>query len=65
LYIGTTFALTEAKKRTTPPVSAFELAATRFQALAAFFSSAAGGAGDKPLIRKEMLENKAFAAISR
>jgi len=42
-------------------VFAFELAATRFQALAAFFSPAIGGAGRKRLIRKEMPQNKAVA----
>jgi hypothetical protein len=42
-------------------VFAFELAATRFQAPAAFFSSAIGGAARNPLIRKEMAQNKAFS----
>ena len=40
---------------------AFELAATRFQPLAAFFSPAVGGAARKRLIRKEMAQNKALA----
>jgi hypothetical protein len=35
-------------------VFAFQLAATRIQALAAFFSSAIGGAFRNPLICKEM-----------
>jgi hypothetical protein len=50
--------------RTTPPVFAFELAATRFQALAAFFSPVLGDAGRNPLIRKEMAQNKPFSRIS-
>jgi hypothetical protein len=47
--------------RTTPPVFAFELAATRFQAPAAFFSSVIAGAVRNPLIRKEMAQNQAFS----
>jgi hypothetical protein len=39
-------------------VFAFELAATRFQALAAFFSRSLGAAARKRLIRKEMAQNK-------
>jgi hypothetical protein len=42
-------------------VFAFELAATRFQALAAFFSPALGGAVRNPLIDKEMPQNKGFS----
>jgi hypothetical protein len=42
-------------------VFAFELAATRIQALAAFFSSTTAHPHAKPLICKEMAENKPFA----
>jgi hypothetical protein len=42
-------------------VFAFELAATPIQALAAFFSSRATHPHAKPLICKEMAENKPFA----
>jgi hypothetical protein len=42
-------------------VFALELAAALFQALAAFFSSAAGGAVRNPIIRKEMAQNKPFS----
>jgi hypothetical protein len=45
-------------------VFVLELAATRFQAPAAFFSSADGGAVRNSLIRKEMLQNKAFSRDS-
>jgi hypothetical protein len=61
LIPGTGFALPNPTKRTTPPVFAFELAATRIQALAAFFSSSAAHLRAKPLICKEMAENKPFA----
>jgi hypothetical protein len=44
-------------------VFAFELAATRFQALAAFFSPASGAAHHNPLICKEMPQNKPFARV--
>jgi hypothetical protein len=44
-------------------VFAYDLAATRFQALAAFFSPIAGEARNKPLICKEMLENMIFPCI--
>jgi hypothetical protein len=63
LVIGTAFALTKPKKRTTPPVFAFELAATRIQALAAFFRPPFTAAGHKPLICKEMAENKPFPRL--
>jgi len=65
LRFGTAFAPVLLKKRTTPPVFAFELAAMRIQALAAFFSPAIPGARPKPLIRKEMRENKPFTSIFR
>jgi hypothetical protein len=42
-------------------VFAFDLAATRFQALAAFFSPAAGSAVRNSLIGKEMAQNKRFS----
>jgi hypothetical protein len=44
-------------------VFAFELAATRIQALAAFFSRPVAAAGHKPLICKEMAENKPFPRL--
>jgi hypothetical protein len=44
-------------------VFAFQLAATRFHALAAFFSPAIGAAHHNPLICKEMPQNKPFASI--
>jgi hypothetical protein len=44
-------------------VFAFELAAMRIQALAAFFSPQVNAAGHKPLICKEMLENKPFPRL--
>jgi hypothetical protein len=42
-------------------VFAFELAAMRFQALAAFFYLAVDGAARNRLIRKEMAQNKPFS----
>jgi hypothetical protein len=62
LIIGTGFALHQPRSEQLPPVFAFELAAMRIQALAAFFSPAPPDARAKPLICKEMLENKAFHA---
>jgi hypothetical protein len=62
LIIGTGFALNKPKKRTTPPVFAFQLAATRKQALAAFFSPDLHGPHAKPFICKEMAENKPFSS---
>jgi hypothetical protein len=44
-------------------VFAFELAAMRFQAFAAFFYPALGGAGRNRLIRKEMQQNKPFSRV--
>jgi hypothetical protein len=44
-------------------VFAFQLAATRFYALAAFFSPATGGAYHNPLICKEMPQNKPLARV--
>jgi hypothetical protein len=64
-FLGIGLALTKPKKRTTPPVFAFELAAMRKQALAAFFSSGLRGARAKPLICKEMAEKQAFSAALR
>jgi hypothetical protein len=46
-------------------VFAFQLAATRFQALAAFFSTAIGAARHNSLICKEMPQNKPFARVCR
>jgi hypothetical protein len=60
LITGTGFALTKPKKRITPPVFAFQLAATRIQALAAFFSPDPRSPRAKPLICKEMAQNKPF-----
>jgi hypothetical protein len=44
-------------------VFAFQLAAMRFQALAAVFLPAIGAAHPKPLICKEMPQNKPFARV--
>jgi hypothetical protein len=44
-------------------VFAFELAAMRFQALAAFFSPSLSSAVRKRLIRKEMAQIKPFRAF--
>jgi hypothetical protein len=63
--IGTAFALTLSKKRTTPRCPPSELAATRFQALAAFFSLRLRNDGHKPLICKEMLEKGSVSVIFR
>src|ERR1700722_10852374 len=62
LIIGTGFALHQPRSEQLPPVFAFELAAMRIQALAAFFSPAPPGPCAKPLICKKMLENKPFHA---
>jgi hypothetical protein len=62
LFIGTGFAITKARSEQLPPVFAFELAAMRIQALAAFFSSGLPAPCAKLLICKEMLENKPFHA---
>jgi hypothetical protein len=64
LGIGIGFALSNPKKRTTPPVFAFELAAMRIQALAAFFSHLARSPGGKPLICKVMANTGRFHAIA-
>jgi len=63
--IGMAFALTLSKKRTTPRCPPSELAATRFQALAAFFSLRLRNGGHKPLICKEMLKTGSFLVIFR
>jgi hypothetical protein len=63
LSIGTTFALTLSRSGQLPRCPPSELAATRFQALAAFFSLRLSNGCHKPLICKEMLKNQLFSVI--